>query len=141
MSGIPTLRPARKEDLDFSWTLYSEAVRPYVGPYIAKHFHREWNDGHEKSGFAKWWTVDNTSVINLGDEQVGWFHFEETDTEITLVNFCVASKFRRRGIGSQVLKELLEIWKRKQKPIVHAVLKDCPYRGFFERFEFKVSGE
>lgn len=141
MDQDPKLRPAQSHDCDFAWKLYSEAVRPHIGPYIAEHFNREWADEEEKARFLTWWTHENTSIVTLGDAQVGWLHFEETDAEITLLNYCVADEFRHRGIGSKVIGLLLDNWKDKQKPINHSVLKNSPYRGFFERFGFEMIEE
>jgi ribosomal protein S18 acetylase RimI-like enzyme len=135
------VRPAKLEDIDFSWGLYAEAVKPFIAPYISTHQKREWIDEHEKASFAKWWTPENTSIIMLGKSPVGWLHFEETDAEITLVNFCVSGEFRRRGIASRVLGMLLEGWKGKRKPILHSVLKQSPCKEFFESRGFKVIGE
>src|SRR3989442_6194316 len=70
------LRSARSDDRDLAWKFYAEAVKPYIAPYIAANFHREWEDDREKFGFATWWTLENTSIIIRGDVQVGWLHFE-----------------------------------------------------------------
>lgn len=135
------LRPARPEDVHFSWVVYAEAVRPHIEPHIATRFKREWSDDYEKAGFMKWWTPENTSIITLADKQVGWLHFQESDEEIILVNYSVASEFHRQGIGSTVLELLLRDWAGKGKPIVHSVLKGSPHKGFFERRGFQVVGD
>src|SRR5579863_2904046 len=141
MGGNVTLRQARTEDLDFAWRVYAEAIKPHIAPYIATHFGREWKDEQEKAAFATWWTLENTSVITHADAQVGWLHFEESDREITLVNYCIGSDYRHRGIGSQVLVYLLGMLGARGKPIIHTVLKTSQLQVFFERFGFEVIGE
>jgi N-acetylglutamate synthase-like GNAT family acetyltransferase len=141
MDQDPKLRPARPDDCDFAWKLYSQAVKPHIGPYIAAHFDREWSDDEEKARFLTWWTPENTSIVTVGETGVGWLHFEETDAEITLLNYCVADEFRHRGIGSKVIGLLLENWQDMEKPIHHSVLKDSQYRGFFELFGFEMIEE
>ena len=141
MGQTPELRSARLEDVDFAWRLYADAVEPYVGPYIATRFQREWREEEERLRFIGWWTPDNTSIVTIDNEQVGWLHVEEAEDEILLVNYCIACEFRRRGIGSSVLRLLLDRWSTTQKPIAHSVLKGCPYQEFFARFGFQVIGE
>src|SRR6266850_3619471 len=108
-----TLTPARPDDLEFAWTVYAEAVKPHIAPYIATHFNREWEEEKEKAAFATWWTTENTSIITHTGKHTGWLHFEETDCEITLVNYCVGSEFRHQGVGSYVLALLLDSWSAK----------------------------
>lgn len=133
-----TFRAATDDDRDFAWRLYAEAVEPHISPIITARFNRGWSHDHERARFSTWWTPENTSIIRHGDEEVGWFHLEEGADELTLLNFCIASKFRGRGIGEKSITALLESWKPKGKPILHTVLKDSPHRGFFERFGFQV---
>jgi N-acetylglutamate synthase-like GNAT family acetyltransferase len=141
MSQAPELRRARPNDADFAWRLYAEAVEPHVGPYIASRFQREWREDEERSRFDTWWTPENTSIISIADQQIGWFHVEETEDEIILANYCIASDYRRRGIGSKVLRLLLDSWSAARKPVTHSVLKTCPHHEFFKRHGFHVIGE
>ena len=135
------LKSARAEDVLFSWKLYVEAVKPHIAPHIKARFNRAWDDDAERTKFQQWWTPQNTFIVMADQSPVGWLHFEETDTEITLVNYCVAADYRRQGIGSTVLQTLIADWTKKNKPLVHSVLKGSTCRTFFEKRGFELIGE
>jgi hypothetical protein len=131
------LRPARPDDYEFAWLLYAEAVKPYM---IANHDHK-WNDPDEKRRFSKIWRPEKTSIIILGDKNIGWLAFDETGDEVAVENGYIAPEFQRRGIGSSILGGLLEGWKAKRKSVSLSMLKKSPHRPFFERLGFKESGQ
>lgn len=137
MEQHPTLRTARPEDFDFAWKTYSDAVKPYITP----HLRREWVDDEEKRRFATLWRTEKSSIILLGDKQIGWIAFEEAADEIVIENGYIVPEFQRRGIGSKIFGQLLESWNSKRKPVSLSILKNAPHRPFFERLGFKASGE
>lgn len=134
------LRPARPDDIETVYVFWSEAVKPYVGPYIASHFNRPWEDEGEKLRFSEWFQPDASALILLDGAPIGWLASEEAE-KITLHNFCIASVYRGRGAGRIILQEKMKEWKPKQKTIAHSVLKGCKHAPFFERLGFRAVGE
>jgi GNAT superfamily N-acetyltransferase len=134
---ILELKSARKTDLDFSWTLWREAVKPHIEPYLARRLGRPWRDEEEKKRFAEWWKPDLSSIIVLDNEPIGWLASEETNENVTLHNFCVASQHRGRGVGKIILEAKLDEWKSKRKTIVHSVLKGSNFAPFFQTYGFR----
>jgi ribosomal protein S18 acetylase RimI-like enzyme len=137
MDEHASLRPAKPEDFEFAWNIYSEAVKPHITPYLR----RKWDDDEEKRRFATLWRTEKSSIILLKDKQIGWLAFDETANEIVIENAYIVPEFQRRGIGSKVFGELLERWGPKRKPVSLSVLKNAPHRPFFERLGFQASGE
>jgi hypothetical protein len=135
------LRPASYNDIQVAWTFYEEAVKPYLAPRLVVRFGRDWEHDRERANFGTWWTTTNTSMILLSQRPVGWLHHEESNSEITLVNYCVGLDFRRRGVGSTALGLFLNDLCSKNKPVIHSLLKGSPCRSFFEKRGFDLVGE
>jgi ribosomal protein S18 acetylase RimI-like enzyme len=78
-------------------------------------------------------------VIEADGEAVGRLI---TTDEIRLVDIAVLPEFRNRGIGSFVLRRLLEEAEDKKKPVDLQVLKtNSPAIRLYERFGFEKTGE
>lgn len=78
-------------------------------------------------------------VIEADGEAVGRFI---TTDEICLVDIAVLPEFRNQGIGSFVLKRLLEEAENKEKSVYLQVLKtNIPAIRLYERFGFEKNGE
>lgn len=137
MEEHASLRPAKLDDFEFAWKIYLEAVKPHITP----HLRRKWVDDEEKRRFATVWRTEKSSIILLGDKQIGWLAFDETADEIVIENGYIVPEFQRRGIGSKVFAELLEGWNSKRKPVSLSILKNAPHRPFFERLGFQATGE
>ncbi len=134
------LRPARADDLETVYAFWSEAVKPYVGPYIASHFSRPWNDVDEKRRFSEWWQAEASIIIMVDGAPIGWLATEENE-KIILHNFCIGSANRGRGAGRKILEEKLKEWKARQKTVAHSVLKESKHALFFEHFGFRAVGQ
>ena len=58
--------------------------------------------------FASLWRPDDTRIITLdGREDIGWVEFRQTGDEIFLKQLYISPAHQRRGIGSQVMRLLL----------------------------------
>lgn len=134
---ILELKSAGKKDLDFAWTVWREAVKPHIEPYLLGRLGRAWRDEEEKKRFTEWWKADLSSIIMLDNEPIGWLASEESNETITLNNFCIASQHRGRGIGKKICEAKLNEWKSKRKTIVHSVLKGSNYASFFQAHGFR----
>jgi ribosomal protein S18 acetylase RimI-like enzyme len=85
--------------------------------------------------------VEDVQVICVDSGDVGWLQATETPSEIILQQFFVTPEHQQAGIGTQVLRGLLESWMRTGKPLALTVLKNNPARRLYERFGFSVVSE
>jgi ribosomal protein S18 acetylase RimI-like enzyme len=63
------LRPACSDDYDFALKLYVEAIRPLASAW------REWVDADQEAQFTNLWRPDDTKIITLTGEDIGWVEF------------------------------------------------------------------
>ena len=129
------LRPVRAEDYRFAWRLYAEGIRPYAAAYMA------WVDAEQEARFESRYKPGSTWVIRRDGTDVGWMELHEIDEELRLNQLYVAAAQQRKGIGSQVMRQVLAKSRETGKPIALNVLKNNPARRLYERFGFTVVGE
>ncbi len=68
-------RPALSADYPFALKLYIEAIKPLASTWI------EWVDEDQKALFASLWRPDDTWIITLNGEDVGWVEFRRQATK------------------------------------------------------------
>lgn len=129
------LRSAMPEDFGAALSLYLDSMAPLTSPLMV------WDEAKQSASFASQWKVEDVRVIVFEGRDVGWMQAAETDSEVFLQQLFISPEYRRKGIGSAVLRNLLDPWQTTGKPIVLMVLKNNPARSLYERFGFTVVGE
>jgi ribosomal protein S18 acetylase RimI-like enzyme len=129
------LRPACLDDYDFALKLYVEAIRPLAGAWI------EWVDEVQEAQFASLWRPANTRIIALDGQDIGWVEFRQTGDEVFLKQLYISPRHQRRGIGSQVMRLLLEEQRGAAKSMALFVLKNNPALRFYRRHGFDIVRE
>jgi ribosomal protein S18 acetylase RimI-like enzyme len=134
VTGIE-LRPAVPQDYGFARAVHVETLRPYVSAW------GPWDEDARRAEFDALWRPENTSIILSDSIRVGWLEIRETREEIFLKQLFVAPPHQRQGIGSAILRHLIEEWAHTGKPMALFVLKNNPAVSLYKRFGFRVTGE
>ncbi len=130
------LRPAYSHDYAFALELYFGAIKPLARAWM------EWVDQKQEAHFASLWRPADTRIITLGgQEDIGWIEFRQIGDEIFLKQLYISPAYQRRGIGSGVMRLLLEERGRTAKSLALFVLKNNPAFGFYKRHAFDVVRE
>jgi ribosomal protein S18 acetylase RimI-like enzyme len=129
------LRSASLDDYPFALKLYVEAIRPLASAWI------EWVDADQEAQFASLWRPNDTRIIVLDGEEIGWVEFRATEDEVFLKQLYISPTHQRRGIGSRVMRLLLEERRGMAKSMALFVLKNNPASRFYEQHGFKVIHE
>jgi ribosomal protein S18 acetylase RimI-like enzyme len=129
------LRPACSDDYDFALKLYIEAIRPLAGAWI------KWVEADQEAQFASLWRPNDARIIALDGHEMGWVEFRQTGNEVFLKQLYIAPAYQRRGMGTQVMRLLLEEQRETAKSMALFVLKNNPARRFYERHGFEVVHE
>jgi ribosomal protein S18 acetylase RimI-like enzyme len=129
-----TLRPALSADYSFALSLYVQTIKPLATAWMA------WVDHEQEAQFASLWCPDDTWIITLNGQEIGWVEFRQTGDETFLKQLYVAPLHQRRGIGSQVMRRLNEQG-RTAKSMALFVLKNNPAFRFYKRHGFEVVQE
>jgi ribosomal protein S18 acetylase RimI-like enzyme len=129
------LRSASLDDYPFALKLYVEAIRPLASAW------REWVDADQKALFASLWRPNDTRIIVLDGRRIGWVEFRTTEDEVFLKQLYISPEHQRRGIGSRVMRLLLEERRGMAKSMALFVLKNNPAFRFYKRHGFDVMRE
>jgi ribosomal protein S18 acetylase RimI-like enzyme len=129
------LRPACSDDYEFALKLYGEAISPLAGAWI------KWAEADQEAQFASLWRHDDTRIITLDGQEIGWVEFRRTGDELFLKQLYISPGHQRRGIGSQVLRLLREEQRGSAESMALFVLKNNPAFRFYERHGFEVVRE
>ncbi|MEZ0171276.1 GNAT family N-acetyltransferase [Microvirga sp. TS319] len=130
------LRPACSDDYAFALGLYVEAIRPLARTWT------EWCDEDQRAQFASLWRPAETWILVLdGREDIGWVEFRQTGDEIFLKQLYISPARRGRGIGSTIIRRLMEKRRGMARSIALFVLKNNPAVRFYERHGFSIASE
>jgi ribosomal protein S18 acetylase RimI-like enzyme len=129
------LRSACSDDYTFALDLYLKAIKPLAVAWVG------WIDEEQEAQFANLWRPDDTKIITLKGEDIGWVEFRRTGDELFLKQLYITPKHQRRGIGSRVMRLLLEERRGMAKSMALFVLKNNPASRLYEQHGFKVIHE
>ncbi len=129
------LRPATSADYDFLYDLHRAALKTYVEQIWG--WDEEWQRQHFKEHFAP----AKRQIIRREGVDVGAFFVEERADSLFLAYIAILPEYQRRGIGTTLIRELLDEAARKDIPVTLHVLKSNPARSLYERLGFAVVKE
>ena len=129
------LRTACDDDVPFARSLYFETMREIIDCLFG------WDEAREDSNFARFFNLNEVRIITADGQDVGWIQEQISESSINLGSFYVAPGMQGRGIGTQVLRMLLDRAFRESKAVTLAVVKTNPARQFYERRGFRTTHE
>jgi ribosomal protein S18 acetylase RimI-like enzyme len=129
------LRTARAEDYDFLYRLRRAAMKDYVARTWG------WDENWQEEHFRRQFDPSVNQIITSQGRDVGVLSVSESDAEVFLRYIEVLPEFQRRGIGTIIIRAILEGAERKGKSVVLRVLKVNPARSLYECLGFSVVGE
>jgi ribosomal protein S18 acetylase RimI-like enzyme len=129
-----TLRPARAEDFDYCASLYFEGMENII---------KELNLNREAqlAGFRRRWDQAQVMIVTLDGRDIGWFQSFVKDEALFLAQLFVDRAFRGQGVGTAVIKSLIEEAVRADRALTLGVVKTNPALRLYERLGFRVTHE
>ena len=129
------LRRACDDDVAFARSAYFETMRELIERLFG------WDKSREEKNFARFFKLDEVRIITVDGQDVGWIQEQIFDRGINLGSFYVVPSMQGRGIGTEVLRMLLERAASESKAITLAVMKINPSRHFYEKRGFRATHE
>lgn len=134
MATEASLRPALPEDREFLFGLHKASMGSYVEELFGP-----WDDAVQWEFFDRWFRLDHTFVIKLGDEDVGVIAFEERAGDLYVTRMEVHPDRQNQGIGTAVLRQLLDRIHGAGNAVSLHVFEINPARELYQRLGFVVS--
>jgi ribosomal protein S18 acetylase RimI-like enzyme len=80
-------------------------------------------------------------MVALDGVDIGWLQTGTQDDDFFIAQLFVDRPFQRRGIGTEVMKRLIEEAERAEQNVRLEVVKINPARRLYERLGFRVTHE
>lgn len=125
-------RPIELTDFEFLWRLHNAALKDYVEQTWG------WNEDWQRENFVKGFNPGEGEIIVVDGEDAGFLWVIEKENEVLLASIRLFPDYQNKGIGSAIIKNLLE---KSQKTLRLQVLKVNPARGLYELLGFKICEE
>lgn len=129
------LRPAVEADRAFARSLHHACYRPWVEPIWG------WDEDRQDRLFAERWESAGTSIVELGRAAIGSLRTTEGDDHLLIDDIEIHPDRQGRGLGTRILRTVLDDADSRSRPVRLQVLKGNPARRLYERLGFTVTGE
>jgi ribosomal protein S18 acetylase RimI-like enzyme len=138
-----TLRPVREPDDPFLFELYATtrasemALVPWTDTQKQAFLQMQFTA--QKNSYAKEYPDAQHAVICRDEEPVGRLYLARCQDCFRILDITVADRCRNKGIGSSVLKEILQEAIQAGKPTTIYVERVNPSMRLFERLGFSIA--
>jgi ribosomal protein S18 acetylase RimI-like enzyme len=140
-----TLRDVTPEDRDFLRDVYAttRAAEMEMVPWSdeQKHAFLDFQFNAQDTYYREKFALAQYSVILLDQTPVGRLYVLRDDQEIRILDVTVLPEYRKRGIGSFLVTNLLEEAERSGKAVQIYIESFNPSRELFERMGFSAVAE
>jgi len=129
-----TLRPAKPADFGFCQRTYFEPMRATLKELGL-------DEANHLANFASRWQAEQVRMVMINGQVIGWLQTAPTDDALFLAQLFIDTRFQRRGIGSRLMRILIEEAAHENKAVTLGVVKTNPARRLYERLGFDVTHE
>ncbi len=129
-----TLRPAVEAD-------FEACRRTYFAETEWMNERLQLKREDQEATFRKLWKPTQVCVIQADGTDVGWLQTVVSKDEEFLGQIFVDAPFQNRGIGTEVLRRIIDEASRLKLPIRLAVVKFNRSRSLYQRLGFRVTHE
>jgi GNAT superfamily N-acetyltransferase len=129
------LLPATEQDRSFVEAIYFETQRPIIEELFG------WRgDAFESANFrSKFYHEHDTSIIVVDGEAVGWLAVRRDPQQIYLDGIYLTTSAQNRGIGTSILRTLMDEAKVARLPLRLSAAKINRAVTLYERLGFSAT--
>ena len=131
------LRPYNSSDYDFVYNVKKIVYKTYV-----EMNWDEWNEEEQRELFKSFidGTKNEIKIIVIDGTMAGFFHGHDIDlNNYEIGNICLLPVFQGNGIGTRILKSLIET--HKNQDIYLRFFKQNPVVSLYKRLGFEICEE
>lgn len=128
-------RQATKADEEFLWELHRAAFMKYVDETWG------WDDDRQKAYFESGFDPENLQIVRYRGQDVGVLALETRGGGMHLSRVAILPAYQNKGIGTVVIKQVLDRAVEEGCPVTAQVLKVNPAKSLYEWLGFEVVGE
>ena len=130
------LRLANSADSEFAYEVVCKTIRPY-----AEQTFGIWQEAQVRSMLASNISAGFTKIIMADANPAGILTAKELENHIQLDQLFVLPEYQRDGIGTELVRQMLQRAKELEVPVRLRVLRVNPAKRLYERMGFFVTSE
>jgi ribosomal protein S18 acetylase RimI-like enzyme len=129
-----SFRSARPQDFDYCANLYFAGMERAI---------RELNLDMtaQVANFRRRWQVTQVRIIVLDGTDIGWLQSTIQGEALFLAQLFVDASFQGQGIGTEVMKRIIDEAARANQAVTLSVVKTNPALRLYERLGFRITHE
>lgn len=128
------LRAARPDDFELCSRLYFASMEATFGQL-------QLDMAAEAASLRKSWKASEVRIITSGGADIGWVQSLTANGALYLAQIFIEPAFQRRGIGTEVIRGLIDQAARAGQPITLGVVKTNRARNLYQRLGFHITHE
>ena len=128
-------RPARASDTEFARQVHHRAYRDVV----ERQFGR-WVEQEQDRYFTRGWTSSAFEIVLCAGMPCGYMCVEDRERDIMVRELVLLPAFQGRGIGSALLREVIERARRRHVPVRLGALHENRAINLYRRLGFHDLG-
>lgn len=135
MDAKINLRDAVEDDYDFLYDLHLQALKAYIEQTWG------WDEAWQKAHFHEHFNLVGKRIIQYKGVNIGCLAVHDEGEYLFLAYIALMPSYQGKGIGSQLIRKILETGSSLNKVVTLKVLKTNPARVLYERLGFIVTDE
>lgn len=101
-----------------------------------------WDEDYQIQDFNTDFKLSDFKIIVSEDNDIGFLQLEEFNNNLYITEMHLVPNYRGKGIGSQIIKDILEDEKNRNKTIcIGCFILNQKAKNLYERLGFKVMNE
>ncbi|SDY46836.1 Acetyltransferase (GNAT) family protein [Proteiniborus ethanoligenes] len=130
------LKKATLEDYDFIYGVKKRTLRSHIEKIWG------WDEEYQKKDFSENFIPSRNNIILVNDINIGVLEVAEEDKIIHITELEILPEFQGKGIGSEVIKDILKDGKEKGKKVKIGCFKiNEGAKSLYLRLGFKILDE
>jgi ribosomal protein S18 acetylase RimI-like enzyme len=130
-----SLRPAQPGDYDFAAALYLDSTKKLLTAL------GRWQERRVVARFRRGFKPEQAQVICSGGTDIGWMQVSRSADGFHLRQLHIVDRFRNCGIGTTLIRALLDRAQATGQPVSLNVIRGNPAISLYRRLGFRVVGE
>ena len=129
-----TLHPAQPVDFAFCQRTYFDSMASIIETL-------KLDMSRQRESFRQQWQLPEVRIITIAGNDVGWLQSALANDAIFLAQLYLDGRSQRQGIGSRVMRAVIDEAAYEGKAVTLGVMKINPARRLYERLGFSVTHE
>jgi ribosomal protein S18 acetylase RimI-like enzyme len=120
-----------ESDLEPMMRIGHEGIRPYVEKLWG------WDQADQERRFRETFDPTKISIVTIDGRDAGYLQLENHDDHVFLAGIYLDEEYRRRGIGSELIVDVLGRCRHLRQPLRLRVLRSNPAQRLYMRLGFR----